>query len=510
MGIPVYFKTILSKYQDSILIKHKINNVDSLFFDLNCLIHPCCRNETDESRMIQNIIDNIYKLIEYSNVDKLIYISIDGVAPGGKLKQQKMRRHKSILENKLWDTNAISPGTNFMKKLNLELKHLKYQDKNIIIDDSDTRGEGEHKVLQYIKKNNLENNTIIYGLDADLIQLSLVSKQENIYLLRERTEYNIEDTDNEFIYLMIDELKKFIIKDFNLSYKISEDILINDYIFLCFFLGNDFINHLPSLNLRYKGYDILFETYQKLQTDYQGYYQLIDLNLEHNINLCFLKEFIFELSKKENYILQNNMKIREKQYKRYYNQYNESFNDFKKCISPEIQNNKKNNQLESQTISLEDIYSYQNNNIHNQEIVTDMINHLPILFFKAEKNIFDKNLYYQKYNKNDLCEDYLNSLIWTSHYYFKECIHWKWKTEHHKTPFLKDLYQYCSNLKKITFDYNDLEFSQREQLEYILPNQSHTIHSFQIQKKKEPHIKLDLLCNRYLWECHLNFDEDSH
>ena len=57
--------------------------------------------------MIQNIIDNIYKLIEYSNVKKLIYISIDGVAPGGKLKQQKMRRDKSILENKLY-TNAIS------------------------------------------------------------------------------------------------------------------------------------------------------------------------------------------------------------------------------------------------------------------------------------------------------------------------------------------------------------------------------------------------------------------
>ena len=117
MGIPVYFKTILTKYQDSILLKNKLNNVDSLFFDLNCLIHPCCRGEKNESIMIQIIIDNIYKLIEYSNVKKLIYISIDGVAPGGKLKQQKMRRHKSVLENKLWDTNAISPGTIFMKKV---------------------------------------------------------------------------------------------------------------------------------------------------------------------------------------------------------------------------------------------------------------------------------------------------------------------------------------------------------------------------------------------------------
>jgi len=506
MGIPVYFKTILTKYQDSILIKNKLNNVDSLFFDLNCLIHPCCRNEKNESIMIQIIIDNIYKLIEYSNVKKLIYISIDGVAPGGKLKQQKMRRHKSVLENKLWDTNAISPGTNFMKKLNIKLKDINISGLNIIINDSDIRGEGEHKILQYIKNNHLENNTIIYGLDADLIQLSLVSKKENIFLLRERTEYNIEDTDNEFIYLNIDILKKFIIKDFNISYNISNDILINDYIFLCFFLGNDFINHLPSLNLRYKGYDILFETYIKLQNDYQGYFQLINLNLEHNINLCFLKEFIYELSKKEKDIIKNNMNIREKQYKRYYNQYNESFNDFKKYISYEIQNNNKNNQMESQNISLEDIYSYQNNNIHNQEIITDMFNHLPILFLDIEKDIFNKNIYYQKYNKNDLCEDYLNSLIWTSHYYFKECINWKWKTEYHKTPFLKDLYQYCNNIDKLSMDVDDKEYSQKEQLEYILPNQSHKIHSFKIKNKKESKINLDLICNRYLWECHLLFE----
>ena len=509
MGIPVYFKTIVSEYQDSILIKKQIENVDSLFFDLNCLIHPCCRDQTDESIMIENIINNIHKLIQYSNVKKLIYISIDGVAPGGKLKQQKMRRYKSVLENKKWDTNAISPGTNFMKKLNLELKKFKklkqYNNLNIIINDSDTRGEGEHKILQYIKNNNLNNNTIIYGLDADLIQLSLVSKQKDIFLLRERTEYNIEDTDNEFIYLNIDKLKKFIIKDFKISYNISEDILINDYIFICFFLGNDFINHLPSINLRYNGYTILIDIYKKLQNDYQGYFQLINLKLDHNINFCFLKEFLFELSKKEKDIFQNIMNIREKQYNRYYNQYNESFNDYKKFINIEMQYNKKNNQMENQNISLENIYTYQNNNINNIENLKDMFNHLPILFFKEEKDIFQNNKYYNDYNKNELCKDYLDSLIWTSHYYFKECINWKWKTEFNKTPFLKDLYYYCLNLKELSFQYNNEEYTQKEQLEYILPIQSYKIQLLKIKNKNKEIMNLELLCNRYLWECHIDF-----
>ena len=89
-----------------------------------------------------------------------------------------------------------------------------------------------------------------------------------------------------------------------------------------------------------------------------------------------------------------------------------------------------------------------------------MINNLPILFFNIEKEIFNNNLYFENLNKKDLCEDYLNSLIWTSHYYFKECINWKWKTKYHKTPFLKDLYHYCNNIDKLSMDIDDKEFTK--------------------------------------------------
>ena len=93
MGIPVYFKTLVSQYQDSILIKKQIENVGSIFFDLNCLIHPCCHGETDETIMIQKIIQSIHDLVNYSNVQDLIYIAVDGIAPKGKM---KTIRHASI------------------------------------------------------------------------------------------------------------------------------------------------------------------------------------------------------------------------------------------------------------------------------------------------------------------------------------------------------------------------------------------------------------------------------
>ena len=497
MGIPVYFKTLVSQYQDDILIKKQINEVGSIFFDLNCLIHPCCRDETDESIMIQKIIDSIYKLVAYSNVTDLIYIAVDGVAPKGKMKQQQMRRHKSIYENKSWDTNAISPGTHFMTKLNSELTKLSFnkdkdKDIKVIINNSDERGEGEHKILQYIKNNQNTKNTIIYGLDADLIMLSLVSKQKNIFLLRERTEYNIEDTENEFIYLAIDELKQFIIQDFKIPYKVHEDILINDYIFICFLLGNDFINHLPSLNLRYNGYDQLIKIYRELQDRYQGYFRLIDTKLDNCIHLCFFKEFISELAKKEKDIFQKTQSIREKQYRRLYSQYQDSFNDFKKQVN------------KSQIISLEDIYSYQND-IINKEDVSEMMNHLPILFYPEEKDIFQKNQYYDNLVKDELCADYLDSLIWTSHYYFKECINWRWSTKYHKTPFLTDLFHYCKGINSLSFVHNNDEFSKKEQLDYIFPPQSHHLHPFEIEKKKNKETKVDLVGNRYLWECHIEF-----
>ena len=242
--------------------------------------------------MINKIISKIEELIQYTNVEDLLFIAIDGIPPKGKMKQQRMRRYKSIYENKIWDTNAISPGTKFMNKLNNRLKSLQSEKLKIIISDTTERGEGEHKILQYIKKNDNLDNSVIYGLDADLIMLSIVSQQDNIFLLRERTEYNIEDTDNDYIYLNIDKLKDFIVKDINVNAK--KEIILNDYVFICFLLGNDFINHIHSLSLRYNGYNYLIETYKFLQERYGGYFKLIDTKLDNCIHLTFFKRYAFE------------------------------------------------------------------------------------------------------------------------------------------------------------------------------------------------------------------------
>lgn len=97
--------------------------------------------------------------------------------------------------NSNWNTTAITPGTVFMKKLNEKIYSNyknpdKYKVKSIILSGSDSCGEGEHKLFGYIRKipeKHRHETTVIYGLDADLIMLSInhLPIANNIYLFRE-------------------------------------------------------------------------------------------------------------------------------------------------------------------------------------------------------------------------------------------------------------------------------------------------------------------------------------
>ena len=232
MGIPSYFRAITSTNPD-IIVNKKLSNVKSFYLDFNGAIHGCCRKVIDqgytrskrlqfEKRMINECIEYLDKMVEYVNPSQLVYIAIDGPAPRAKMTQQRIRRFKSVKERQTihqikqelgieeqledkWDTNAITPGTMFMKKLADAIKYHIRTGKNpqlsqlkVIISDSNIPGEGEHKILAHIKEDNVnqgneeelsEGKIIIYGLDADLIMLSMASHVNYIYLLREALEF---------------------------------------------------------------------------------------------------------------------------------------------------------------------------------------------------------------------------------------------------------------------------------------------------------------------------------
>jgi len=517
MGIPLYFKIISEKYPD--IIKSNIEKKDSLFLDLNCAIHPCCRKILEnysvnnfnknnvENKMINEVLNYIHKLVAFVN-PKLLYLAIDGVAPCAKMNQQRLRRYKTIYEkektdsikkeekiestNFNWNTNAISPGTEFMDKLSKSIIHeinnkQIYKDINVHFSDSYIPGEGEHKILEFIKNNELDNNIVIYGLDADLIILSFVSHKNNIFLLREALQFGKPVMD-QFLYLDIDNLKYYIVKDIQEKILIADNTLlfdeeklnnlIDDYIFITFLIGNDFLPHLLAFDLRNDGLTFLLDKYVEMYVIYED--NLVNRK-KNTINWLFLKTYLNALSSYESDLLLKMSKKRKK-------------------------------------FRLNKPYSSE------YEKKIDLLNNYPILHQESENyvDIGRKNWKYRFYNKalniydNDdidhCCLNYIEGLKWTYDYYFKGCKSWKWKYNYRHAPSIVDIINVMSNtnLNDIKFKENN-PYSPIVQLLSIFPSTSRNLipseyrhlmtSSSDIYDYYPTHYEIDTYYKRYFWQC---------
>jgi 5'-3' exonuclease len=258
MGIPYYFYYLTKKYND-IIVRELPSKINIYAIDFNGIIHPEAAKETNEEQLIKNLWDKINNYNDLYKPDKLI-ICIDGVAPFAKIIQQRKRRYLTFYKNIIdkviskWDTNAISPGTKFMNKLD---EFINENNKNkYIFSGSNEEGEGEHKIFKIIDayeneiKDDIERTIVINGLDADLIILSLISGKKNIYLMRENKE--------QLTYVNIDNLKLAIINELQSKWCIENPIdLIESYCVMCSILGNDFIPHILNLNIKSGGLDKL-------------------------------------------------------------------------------------------------------------------------------------------------------------------------------------------------------------------------------------------------------------
>ena len=362
-----------------------------------------------------------------------------------------------------------------MEKLHQELLKFckKLSEKHKITYSSyHTAGEGEHKILQDIKKLKNEKNIIIYGLDADLFFLALASNVKNIYLMRERSQINDNDDDNlSFISIdLVREIcnnciKKEINQEINNGFlnsqklpikvqninskdldlcgkfkntKIPEDFefsdFTEDFIFICYLIGNDFLPHLPSMDIKKRSMELLIKEYVKT-------YLIVKKKLIHKtiINMNFLKIFLKKLSNKEDYffinILNNNME--------------------KKCTKTdkyEIEIWK----LENMCFSLQDSYGFlglQEDNIRLGKDKPDLWK------YRYYENYF--HVSYQEELINELCENYLKGLMWITLYYFKECSDWKWRYYHFHAPFISDISNY---LYKTNMDLNKIVFKKDKPL----------------------------------------------
>jgi len=544
MGIPSYFSKIVKAYRHILKEMTYLSHVNNLYMDCNSLIYDAVKNNPTydkgksteyEKELIRMVCSKIDYYVSLLNPKTRVFIAFDGVAPVAKLSQQRDRRYKSWYTAQIqrdiegagykeaWNTSAITPGTNFMRKLNEEvveyfgkkMREMRNNSNNAdhpleyIISSSSEPGEGEHKIFDYMRRypeyhNSADTVTLVYGLDADLIMLTLnhLHITKNLYLFRETPEF-IKSVDstldaNKDYLLDIPELASSIIKYIHnvednaantIESRETTDIhRITDYILMCFLLGNDFMPHFPALNIRTVGIDILLNVYRETLGKTNKY-----LTEGNKIVWKNVHEFIQHIAKQEDTLLVEEHKKRDKFARRF----GDSGGGHNNANNANNLNNMRDNRFERNAFNRELNQNRKNDKkvLHDTEEVLgeganiqqmDDLLMLPMKERSVEKyiNPYSKDWEYRYYKalfdieitderRKQICVNYLEGLEWTFHYYMTGCIDWKWCYNYHYAPLFKDLVKYIPHM-----DTQFLKRKEKEPIEdlvqlcYVLPRQN--------------------------------------
>jgi len=266
--------------------------------------------------------------------------------------------HKNKGVTSAWDSNVITPGTKFMLNLSEYIRFYirkristdpAWKQITVIFSDASIPGEGEHKIMSHIRLQRTQPNYnpnlvhILHGLDADLIMLALATHEAHFYIMREevlfgrrhaeQVERMREESGFADAQQQLDEaagteamslpenktktlqrvsvpiLREYLALEFaDLLQSLpghgfrdaSFERLIDDIVFLCFFVGNDFLPHLPSLDIRDGALDFLFNVYKRVLPS------LGDFITDHGgeVNLSHVDVILAEVGAIEDYVFQ--------------------------------------------------------------------------------------------------------------------------------------------------------------------------------------------------------------
>ena len=264
------------------------------------------------------------------------------------------------LTKKAFDSNSITPGTPFMDILAISLRYWcayklntdpGWANMKVIISDATVPGEGEHKIMNFVRSQRAspdhDPNTrhVIYGLDADLIMLGLATHEPHFRVLREdvffqegkaRTckicgqkghdaqscrgeakqkdgEFDEKDKvvqQKPFIWLHVSVLREYLAVELEvpgLPFRWDLERAIDDWVFMCFFVGNDFLPHLPALEIRENGIDTLTAIWRDNLTFMGGY-----MTKDGHVDLARAQYILDGLGKQEDAIFRRRKEVEDR------------------------------------------------------------------------------------------------------------------------------------------------------------------------------------------------------
>jgi 5'-3' exonuclease len=367
----------------------------------------------------QDVCSNIDNLVNSIRPRKRLLIAIDGPAPLAKLKQQRSRRFMSSVErNKLtdnentniFDSNSLSVGTKFMDDLTKYIewyikKRMSEQTKNsfdwskieIVYSDEKVKGEGEHKLLNFIRKfGNKEETYCIHSGDSDLVMLSLICPNK-IYVYKEESMSPSYDTiiDIESIRNELSECMKWEdAKPFN-----AENSII-DFVFIFYFCGNDFLPNSPCIEILEGGVEFMLDTYRSVCSSY-GHITKKTKDNKSTFRKKSLEVFLGTLSQYEKGVLQN--------------------------------------KLDHKGEYFENTLLEKNSKVVNGKNVVNM---------KAyRKDYYANKVGIEPEEKEKMVHNYIDGLIWILGYYTGTNKNWRWKYPYNYAPFCHTLARFVSTYK---------------------------------------------------------------
>lgn len=371
MGVPKFFRWLSERYPlaSTLVAEGNVPDFDNLYLDMNGIIHSASHPQTDadsgpsvarpEHLVFREIFAYVELLFTKIRPKKVFFLAVDGVAPRAKLNQQRARRFRTAYEAgreafddksptpkdnediaEYFDSNCITPGTQFMYRLqqhleyfiSVKMKDPQWRHVRVILSGPATPGEGEHKIMEFIRhcraQPDYDPNTkhCLYGLDADLIMLGLLSHAPHFCLLREEVKFGQSGRKGKSRHERVKEAKaanrlssqRFylmhlgIIRDYfeeefvripNADLKTPRTVerVIDDIILMAMLVGNDFLPNLPHMHVNEGALGLLFDAYKSFADKNKNPIYLNERGLVQYDKLAILLDKLrdFELSRME-------------------------------------------------------------------------------------------------------------------------------------------------------------------------------------------------------------------
>jgi len=462
MGVFHFYSWFRKQYSKDIYkIKKSIcennHSIDNLLIDMNGLFHTSAQKvfkyglykqphniiirETKKTQInvFSDICDTIENILFTVNPSKRLILCVDGQAPLSKMYQQRKRRYKNAKDrtedDKSFDNNNLTPGTQFMDYLSKYLDWFiksristnpLWQNLEIIYSPSSVPGEGEYKLLSYIRKYGRNNESyIIHGLDADLIMLSLLTHYPKFYILRDDT----YDRNNNFLLIDIGSVRTKLIEymkwDSTEEHKFIPEWVINDFVFLCFMVGNDFVPNIPSLEIIEGGIEVILQVYNSV-AKVHGH---ITRNTKGNIVICktSLLKFFEIIAESEKELLQQKIKHK-----------NSYFPD-------------------------ELLDSCSRFNGEKFEIDIDKY-----------RDMYNSKHFNEEEDMEKICHNYLVGMQWIITYYTKQVPSWRWFYPYHYAPLASTMIKYINTYQTPRY-HRGIPLTPFQQLLTVLPTKSSSL-----------------------------------